>query len=44
VINLGAKNKLSSVSYSGGDTGGGNATITYSYSNFNEMTVDGGSL
>lgn len=44
VINLGQKNKLSSVSYSGGDTGGGNATITYSYSNFNELTVDGGSL
>ncbi len=44
VIDLGTKNKLSSVSYSGGDTGGGNATITYSYSNFNELAVDGGSL
>lgn len=46
VINLGdsgnGKNKLSSVSYSGGDTGGGNATVTFSYSNFNVMTVDGG--
>ena len=42
VINLGSKNKLSSVSYSGGDTGGGNATVTYSYSNFNSLTVNGG--
>ena len=38
-INLGTSNKLSSVSYTGGDTGGGNATITYSYSNFNDLTV-----
>ena len=42
VIDLGTKNKLSSVSYSGGDTGGGNATVTYSYSNFNVLTVQGG--
>ena len=42
IINLGSKNKLSSVSYSGGDTGGGNSTVTYSYSNFNDLTVDGG--
>jgi len=42
VINLGSKNKLSSVSYSGGDTGGGNATVTYSYSTFNDLKVDGG--
>ena len=42
VINLGDKNKLSSVSYSGGDTGGGNATVSYSFSNFNVLTVDGG--
>jgi hypothetical protein len=44
VLDLGSKNKLSSVSYSGGDTGGGNATVTFSYSNFNVLTVDGGSL
>ena len=44
VLDLGTKNKLSSVSYSGGDTGGGNATITYSYSNFNVLKVNGGSL
>lgn len=42
VLDLGTKNKLSSVSYSGGDTGGGNATVTFSYSNFNDLTVDGG--
>lgn len=42
VIDLGSKNKLSSVSYSGGDTGGGNATVSYSFSNFNVLTVQGG--
>ena len=42
VIDLGDKNKLSSVSYSGGDTGGGNATVSYSYSNFNVLKVNGG--
>ena len=46
VINLGTdgngKNKLTSVSYSGGDTGGGNATVSYSFSNFNVLTVQGG--
>ena len=43
VLNLGSKNKLSSISYSGGDTGGGNATITYSFTNFNNLLVDDGS-
>lgn len=38
-IDLGLKNKLSSVSYSGGDTGGGNATVTYAFSNFNDLQV-----
>lgn len=42
ILNLGNNNKLSSVSYSGGDTGGGNATITYSYNTFNSLLVDGG--
>ena len=42
VLDLGDNNKLSSVSYSGGDTGGGNATTSFSYSNFNQLTVDGG--
>ena len=38
-ISLGAKNKLASVNYGGGDAGGGNSTVTYSYTNFNDMTV-----
>lgn len=38
-LNLGTKNKLSSVSQTGADTGGGNMTITFSYSNFNALTV-----
>jgi len=38
VLDLGKKNKLTSVNYTGGDTGGGNATITYSYQNFNDFT------
>lgn len=36
---LGNKNKISSVSYGGGDAGGGNATCTYSYTNFNALDV-----
>ena len=42
IIELGNKNKLSSVSYSGGDTGGGNSTVTYSYSTFNHFNIGGG--
>lgn len=42
VIDLGTKNKLASVAYTGGDTGGGIATVTYSYSTFNKFNVDGG--
>ena len=38
-LDLGGKNKLTSVNYSGGDTGGGNATITYSYQTFNAFKV-----
>ena len=38
-VYLGNQNKLSSVSYGGGDAAGGNATATYSYSNFNDLTV-----
>lgn len=37
--NLGNKNKLSSVSYGGGDAGGGNVACTYSFSNFNVLGV-----
>ena len=39
VFQLGKKNKLTSVSYGGGDTGGGNATITYSFTNSNDFAV-----
>ena len=42
IIFLGTNNKLSNVSYSGGDTGGGNSTVSYSFSNFNVLTVNGG--
>ena len=39
VIQLGKKNKLTSVSYGGGDAGGGNATITYSFTNSNDFVI-----
>jgi hypothetical protein len=39
-IDLGGKNKLTSVNYTGGDTGGGNATMTYSFQTFNKLIVD----
>ena len=42
VLNLGTQNKLTSVAYTGGDTGGGNASVTYSYSTFNDLAVTGG--
>lgn len=38
-FDLGTKNKLTSVNYTGGDTGGGNATITFSYQGFNKLLV-----
>jgi len=38
-VDCGPRNKLTSVNYTGGDTGGGNATITYSYQGFNYLTV-----
>lgn len=39
VFQLGKKNKLTSISYGGGDAGGGNATITYSFTNSNDFVV-----
>jgi hypothetical protein len=39
VVDCGDKNKLSSVGVSGGDAGGGNMEVTYSYSNFNVFDV-----
>jgi hypothetical protein len=38
-LNLGTKNKLQSVSMNGGDTGGGNQSMTFSYSTFNSLDV-----
>lgn len=38
-FDLGTKNRLSSVSYGGGDATGGNASTTYSYTNFNSLDV-----
>jgi len=38
-IDLGSKNKLTSVNYTGGEAGGDNVTITYSYQTFNKFKV-----
>ena len=39
MVYLGTKNRLNNVSYGGADAGGGNATMTYSFTNSNFMTV-----
>jgi hypothetical protein len=41
-IDLGNKNKLTSVNYTGGEAGGDNATVSYSYQTFNKLVVTGG--
>jgi len=38
-FDLGSKNRLTSVTYGGGDATGGNVTTTYSYTNFNDLDV-----
>lgn len=38
-LDLGTKNRLQSVEQTGGDTGGGNMTITYNYTNQNDLTI-----
>jgi hypothetical protein len=38
-VNLGTKNKLSSVSFEGFDAGGGNGTCTFEYTNSNSLTI-----
>ena len=38
-VYMGSKNKLASVNYGGGDAGGGNVTVTYSYTTFNDFSV-----
>ena len=40
-FDLGTSNRLTSVSYGGGDAGGGNVSCTYSYSTFNDLEVRG---
>jgi hypothetical protein len=40
-FNLGNSNRLSSVTYGGGDAGGGNSTSTFSYVTYNDLYVDG---
>lgn len=39
LIDLGKKNKLTSVNYTGGDTGGGNVATTYSFQTFNKLNI-----
>jgi hypothetical protein len=39
IIDLGSQNKLQSITTSGGDTSGGNVTVTYTYLNNNDYTV-----
>ncbi len=38
-VDLGTKNKLASVTYGGGDAGGGNVVTTFNYSNFNVLSA-----
>ena len=39
-FNLGSGNKLSSHSYSGGDTGGGNVNETFTYLTYNDLDIE----
>ncbi len=39
VLDLGTKNKLTSITINGGDATGGNQLTSYNYSNFNSLTV-----
>ena len=39
-FDLGTKNKITSVNYSGGDAGGDNVSISYSFRNFNSFKID----
>jgi len=43
-FDLGTKNRLSSVNYTGGDAGGGNVSTTYSFSTYNDLTVTAPSI
>jgi len=39
ILDLGKKNVLTSVNHTGGDTGGGNVTVTYGFRNFNNFAI-----
>ena len=39
VIDLGTHNKIQSINYAGGDTGGGNMTMTYSFQNSSQLDI-----
>lgn len=39
LVGAGAKARLTATNYSGGDAGGGNATMAYSYVTYNELSV-----
>lgn len=39
-FDLGTKNTLTSINQTGGDTGGENVTVTYSFRNFNNFTIN----
>lgn len=38
-VDLGYKNRLQSVDWSGGEAGGDNVAVTYNYQNFNDLTI-----
>ncbi len=38
-IDLGTHNKIQSINYAGGDTGGGNMTMTYSFANSSQLDI-----
>lgn len=40
-FDLGSKNKLTTFNQTGGDTGGGNSTVSYSFQTFNSFKVSG---
>jgi hypothetical protein len=40
IFDLGNKNTLTSINYTGGDTGGDNATVSYSFRNFNNFSIN----
>jgi hypothetical protein len=39
VIDCGTKNKILTVGLTGGDTGGANQAVTYTFRNYNDMSV-----